>query len=981
MEIIDPKALRDVFDRAAALPLAERAALLEQACGDNAALRREVERLLTADARFGTVFDTAAADAAEPAQESQPLSLAAGARLGPYLITAPLGAGGMGEVYKARDTRLDRQVAIKVLPRGLTTDPTARHRFEREARAIAALSHSHICPLFDIGHQDGTDYLVMEYLDGETLAARLARGKLPLDQALAYGSDIAHALAAAHQAGIVHRDLKPGNIMVTPAGIKLLDFGLAKRRPLAATDGAAVAPSQPLTHRDMILGTVQYMAPEQLEGREADERTDLFAFGVVLYEMVTGHKAFDGASNAALIGNILHAEPPSPSSCEALSPPGLDDVVRVCLKKNPDERTLSPEEIATRLARARLAGADVPPSGRRRGWLALGAAAVLTAATVATVVVRGRGPAASPTPTAATAPVQRTLTRLTFDAGLQTDPAFSPDGRYIAYASDKAGNFDIWVQLVSGGDPVQITHSAAQDTEPAWSPDGNTLVFRSDRDGGGLYVVSALGGPERMLVNSGVHPSWSVDGQEVRFQTETFSQASARLNSVPVEGGEPHEVLPEFTRTGQWYWIAAHPDGHRFSFLGFRNGQSNMGFFTVSQNGTVTSSDIEKHLPPQLAKFTNGVVDTYGRRFQWAPHGRALLLETLDSAGIANLWRVNVDPATLKWASFDRLTAGPGDDVHPTVQSDAARVAFSTVRNSMRLWQFPLARGHSAGDGRPLTPQEAEVSYAAVTPDGKAAAYNLRRVGSADPSTLWFMHLDTGRAEPLNSDGNNPRLSPDRQTIAYTKYTKTISSRFVVIVRAVRGGLERLITPWSDTWIAANDWVPDQSAVLVSHGALEAWPVAGPTSDKPSRIVFRVPDAYLFQAKFSPNARWLACVVVRKTGGAELAITSADGPPDRSWMPIKVNHTWVDKPRWSADGRRLYFFSGKGSFLNLWAVDFDAERGMVVGQPFPVMEFSSPSFRIDPRISFSDMNISRDDAFLTMQSTAGSIWMLDNVDR
>ena len=336
METIDPHALRDVFDRAAGLPLAERAALLEQACGDNAALRREVERLLTADARFGTVFDTAASDAAEPAQEPQPLSLAAGARLGPYLITAPLGAGGMGEVYKARDTRLDRPVAIKVLPRGLTADPTARHRFEREARAIAALSHSHICPLFDIGHQDGTDYLVMEYLDGETLAARLARGKLPLDQALAYGSDIAHALAAAHQAGIVHRDLKPGNIMVTPAGIKLLDFGLAKRRPLAATDGAAVAQSPPLTHRDMILGTVQYMAPEQLEGREADERTDLFAFGVVLYEMVTGHKAFDGASHAALIGQILHAEPPSPSSCEALAPPALDDVVRVCLAKNPD---------------------------------------------------------------------------------------------------------------------------------------------------------------------------------------------------------------------------------------------------------------------------------------------------------------------------------------------------------------------------------------------------------------------------------------------------------------------------------------------------------------------------------------------------------------------------------------------------------------------------------------------------------------------
>ncbi|MEP6592213.1 MAG: protein kinase, partial [Acidobacteriota bacterium] len=884
MDIIDPHALRDVFDRAAALPLAERAALLEQACRGNAALRREVERLLTADARFGTVFDTAASDSAESSQGPQPLTLAAGARLGPYLITAPLGAGGMGEVYRADDTRLERPVAIKVLRRGLTADPTARHRFEREARAIAALSHAHICPLFDIGHQDGTDYLVMEYLDGETLAARLARGRIPLDQALAYGSDIAHALAAAHQAGIVHRDLKPGNIMVTSAGIKLLDFGLAKRRPLAATEDATVAQSQPLTHSGLILGTVQYMAPEQLEGREADEHTDLFAFGVVLYEMVTGHKAFDGASTAALIGNILHAEPPSLSSYEALSPPALDEVVRVCLTKNPDERTLSLEEIATRLARARPEGAGNSSSMRRRRWLALGAAALLTAAIVGIVMVRER--TASPPSTVAAAPAPRTLTRLTFDPGLQTDPTFSPDGRYIAYASDKAGNFDVWVQLVSGGNPVQITHSVAQDTEPAWSPDGNTIVFRSDRHGGGLYAVSALGGPERLLVNSGVHPSWSEDGKEVRFQTETFSQASARLNSVPVEGGEPHEVLPEFTRTGNWYWIAAHPDGHRFSFLGFRNGHSSLDFFTVSQDGTVTSSDIGKRLPPQLAQFANGISDTYGRRFQWVPHGRALLLETLDSAGITNLWRVNVDPATLKWASFDRLTAGPGADVHPAVQSDAARVAFSTVRNSMRLWQFPLARGHSAGEGRPLTPQEAEVAYAAVTPDGKSAAYNLRRVGSADPSTLWLMHLDTGQSEPLSSDGNNPRLSPDRQTVAYTR---TITSKFAVTVRAVRGGMERLITPWSDTWLAANDWVPDQTAVLVSHGALETWPVTGPTGNKPSRIVFRVPDANLFQAKFSPNARWLACVVVRNTGGVELGVTSIDGPPDRTWIPIGVN--------------------------------------------------------------------------------------------
>ncbi len=310
--MIDPTALRDVFDRAASLPPQDRAAFLARACGANDRLRREVERLLAADARLGSAFDT------QPASESSPgvaapgePSLMSGMRLGPYEIVAALGAGGMGEVYKARDTRLDRTVAIKVLSHELTADSTARQRFDREARAVAALSHPHICALHDVGHQDGIDFLVMEFLDGETLASRL-RGKLPLSEALTHATHIVDALAAAHHAGIVHRDLKPGNIMLSAAGLKLLDFGLAKRRHQSLTNDFTKVTAEPLTHTGMILGTVQYMAPEQLEGRPADERTDIFAFGVVLYEMLTGHRAFEGASSAALIGNILHTDHPRP---------------------------------------------------------------------------------------------------------------------------------------------------------------------------------------------------------------------------------------------------------------------------------------------------------------------------------------------------------------------------------------------------------------------------------------------------------------------------------------------------------------------------------------------------------------------------------------------------------------------------------------------------------------------------------------------
>ena len=281
------------------------------------------------------------------------MPLTAGATLGPYEILARAGAGGMGEVYKARDTRLNRTVAIKVLPAALTADPDARQRLDREAKAVAALSHPHICALFDIGHQDGTDFLVMEFLEGETLAERLTRGKLPLDEALRTGIQIADALATAHKAGIIHRDLKPGNVMLTTRGATLLDFGLAKPPPVALSAGVTqVATQQPLTGAGTLVGTLQYMAPEQLQGLPADARTDVFAFGCVLYEMVTGRRAFTGDTPASVIAAILEREPaPMAGGSDPIPVPVLDAIVRTCLAKNPDDRWWSAHDVGVALAR------------------------------------------------------------------------------------------------------------------------------------------------------------------------------------------------------------------------------------------------------------------------------------------------------------------------------------------------------------------------------------------------------------------------------------------------------------------------------------------------------------------------------------------------------------------------------------------------------------------------------------------------------
>src|SRR5208337_5569096 len=304
------------------------------------------------------------------------MSLTSGAKLGPYEILSPLGAGGMGEVYRARDTRLDRTVAIKILPSHLSHDPTLRQRFEREAKTISSLSDPHICTLFDVGHQDGTDYLVMEYLEGETLAQRLQKGPLPLEQVLQYAIEIAGALDKAHRKGVTHRDLKPGNIMLTKSGTKLLDFGLAKLQQEVAPVNIQVSQSptmsQPLTAQGTIVGTLQYMAPEQLEGKEVDARTDIFAFGTVVYEMATGKRAFEGKSQASLIAKILEVDPPPISSLQPMTPPALDRVVKTCLAKDPDERWQAASDLARELkwiADSSSQAGIAAPIPARRWWI------------------------------------------------------------------------------------------------------------------------------------------------------------------------------------------------------------------------------------------------------------------------------------------------------------------------------------------------------------------------------------------------------------------------------------------------------------------------------------------------------------------------------------------------------------------------------------------------------------------------------------
>ena len=499
------------------------------------------------------------------------MALEPGSRLGPYEIVSPAGAGGMGEVYRARDTRLDRTVALKVLPPDLTNDPAARQRFEREARAVAALSHPHICPLYDIGQQDGTDFLVMEYLDGETLAARLARGKLPLDQALQYGIQIADALAAAHKAGIVHRDLKPGNVMLTKSGAKLLDFGLAKPREQALVSGQTVTSAEPLTTKGTILGTLQYMAPEQLEGREADARADIFSFGAMIFEMLSGRRAFEGQTQASLVAAILKEQPPPVSALHAAAPDALDHIVSACLVKDREARWQSARDLEIELrwladGSARLREAQALPAGRARErfWVA----AVLMLIVIAGLLtVRQFYRAAAPARTIRSllsAPENSKFVSVGIGAG----PAvFSPDGSSIAFvASTPDGRRLLWVRRLDSLS-AQFLSSTDGASYPFWSPDGAFVGFFSDQK---LKKVPASGGAVVTLSDApfAAGGTWSQAG--IVFAPNM----QGGLVRIPDSGGSavPATALAaeRHERTHRWPFFL--PDGRRFLYLSSEEG-------------------------------------------------------------------------------------------------------------------------------------------------------------------------------------------------------------------------------------------------------------------------------------------------------------------------------------------------------------------------------------------------------------------------
>ena len=498
------------------------------------------------------------------------MTLQTGARLGPYEILSPLGAGGMGEVYRAKDTRLGRDVALKVLPEHMSSLPELRQRLEREAQTISQLSHPHICTLHDVGHQDGIDYLVMEYIEGETLADRLGKGALPVEQALKFGIEIASALDVAHRSGIIHRDLKPGNVMLTKSGVKLLDFGLAKLQAAPAPGSPSVTSlptafqeSHPLTTRGTVLGTFQYMSPEQLEGKEADARSDLFAFGCVLYEMVTGTKAFAGKSQASLIGSIMTSEPPPASTVSPMTPPALDRIIRGCLAKDPEERWHTAHDVMLQLQwiaeGGSQAGVPAPVVARRKNreklaWAAAAAATLAAAALAVGFMRREPAPPRMLRFEIPTAPGRHRRGRSAHLPGRE-DPRVQRHGNL-----GQEPDLDPASQRPPG--PASC-RAPRERRRPFWSPDSRFLGFFAE---GKLKKIDVSGGPPQKICDAptGADGTWSPEGVILYDGT-----GADPIYRVAASGGTPTVAVKQDAarKETQVGWPEFLPDGRHYLYM------------------------------------------------------------------------------------------------------------------------------------------------------------------------------------------------------------------------------------------------------------------------------------------------------------------------------------------------------------------------------------------------------------------------------
>jgi Tol biopolymer transport system component len=934
----------NLFHRALDRDVDARAAFVATECGDDLELRREVDAMLAGHQEPGLLSDVAS--------PSRDPVFTPGTRLGTYEIESMLGSGGMGEVYRARDITLHREVALKVLLRDVATDPDRMARFASEARLLAALNHPHIAHVYGFemfpsraAGEPGLHALIMELVEGRTLAQRLSSGPMPITESLATARQIAEALDAAHERGIVHRDLKPSNITVRADGtVKVLDFGLAKTAAhvTPATDVA------PLTAAGMIVGTAAYMAPEQAKGQPVDRRADLWAFGCVLFEMLTGAPAFDDDSLAGVLAKVLGADPAWHTLPRAV-PGSIRTLLSRCLQRDPKHR-LDSAAVARIEIEDALAGA-VSVSGRltRVPGFALGG--MIGVAAIAALWIGSRRSDSS----AISVPRLQNAMQVTNALGVENSPTWSPDGTRVAYhASDGGYGFershDIWVSQIGRGDPINLTGGVGDNLVPSWSPDGRDIAFFSNRAGAwAVYTMPAIGGrPRQVLPLSEIYtyayntsaPQWSSDGSRLHVSVRQGAKnvvlvlTLSSLQTTRVE-------LPDHEGTVVWD-LNLSPDGRRYAYVSARGGQPEVSrLWTIGSDGG------------------NPVSLTDGRTNVWSPTwsrtGREVYYIS-NRGGAMDLWQQTVRADGTPAGEPVPVTAGLGIR-SAAFSADGRRIAYSRGNWISNVWKVPILADRPAtwNDATAMTSERAFVEFVDVSPDGRQLALSSDRRGNQD---LWVMPAEGGEMTPLTTDPApdwNPRWSPDGREIVF--YSARSGNRDIWVMPSA-GGPARQLTANSRSE-SEPSWSPDGREILFSSGERAAWIVSA-AGGEPRLLA----EGFTADPVWSPDGSW---ILLRKHGLLYRAPRDGGTPTP---LPFAPPHAQSLTPRFSSDGQSLYYavVSGPKADQNLWKLS------LVDGK-------ASPLTRLEGRRGSLTYYFARDarSLYFTWNEDDGDIWVMDVV--
>ena len=833
------------------------------------------------------------------------MPLAPGTPLGPYEIGAPLGAGGMGEVYRARDTRLERTVAIKILPAQFSSDLVRKQRFEREAKTISNLNHPHICVLHDIGHQGGIDYLVMECVEGETLAKRLEKGPLPLEQVLKLGAQIADALDKAHRGGVVHRDLKPANIMLTSTGAKLLDFGLAKSvAPLASLATLTAAKQEsPVTEHGTIVGTFQYMSPEQVEGKEVDGRSDIFSLGAVLYEMVTQKKAFEGKSQLSVASAILEKEPTPIGTVKPMTPAALEHTIKKCLTKNPEERWQSARDLADELRWIMESGPQMPGSGasaaktrsrERSAWLVAGG---LSIALIATLVWwRNSKPAQQSMYFQAPVP---------FSAH---DIAIAPNGHTLAVVaySEAARKNEIWIYELGSGNANSVADTEGA-SYPFWSADGRNIAFFAD---GKLKTLEVPGGPVQVLCDapSGRGGAWNKDGVIV-FTPE--ASPGGGLYRVSASGGTPEQIsTPDPARGEQSHrWAVFLPDGRHYLYMAANfAGRKNVNAIFAASLGSN-----EKHFVVEASG--NAAYAAPG--YLLFPREKTLLAQRFDLKRFALIGDPTAVLTDIQYQPQVRRAVFAVSDNDVLVGQTGAGIAFSQP-----LW-FDR-KGHQEG----AVGKAGVYGSVFIAPNGRSVAVDSTDMTSLN-TDVWTYELQRESAQRLTFDPGFdvvPIWSPDASRLVFSSNR---GEHVDLYMKNSDGAETEKVIVHDEFNKIPSDWFRNGEYILYTRGP-DLWFLTFPALK--STLFIKAPSI-VRNGQFSPDGKWVA-YASNETGKWEIYVTSF---PDArgKWQ---VSTGGGEEPRWRGDGKELFYISSDSKMMAVpvtIGANFDAGAPVALFQAVP----------------------------------------------